>query len=95
MNNFSTRFEKGRSGNPRGRKKRSRNKLSEKFIADVARDWGKHGREVLDNVRALQPGIYLRVVASLISKDYLDEQPDNSGAYEGAKEKLLRELMRC
>lgn len=93
MSNNSTRFQKGRSGNPSGRKKGSRNKLSEKFIADVARDWSKHGKEVLDNVRALQPGIYLRVVASLISKDYLEEQPDSSSAHEGAKERFLRKLM--
>jgi len=58
------RFLTGNSGG--GRPKGARNKLGEQFLEDVYSDWVEHGADVLVEVREKSPGVYLRVVASLI-----------------------------
>lgn len=95
MGRSHTQFKRGRSGNPDGRPKGSRNKLTEKFLADIAKNWNKHGKEVLDQVRVSEPGVYLKVVASLINKkDKEDFYPEDDISVEDAKEKLFRRLSR-
>jgi hypothetical protein len=59
-------FEPGRSGNPAGRPKGSRNKLGEDFISAIYEDWTEHGAAVLKQVRQTSPSTYLRTVASLV-----------------------------
>ena len=36
-------WKPGESGNPAGRPKGSRNKLSEEFVAEIYADWCEHG----------------------------------------------------
>jgi len=64
-----TAWKKGQSGNPAGRTKGSRNELSETFIDDILTDWKEHGKDAMKKTREDNPGIYLKVVASLIPKD--------------------------
>ena len=52
-----------------GRKKGSRNKLGEDFIAALAEDFAKHGAAVIERVRLEQPAVYIKVVAGLMPKD--------------------------
>src|SRR5262244_2045003 len=58
----------GESGNPTGRLRGSRNKLSEAVICALLRDFSKHGEKAIAKVRRDQPGIYLKVLALLIPR---------------------------
>src|SRR4029453_379170 len=64
----TTRFKPGQSGNPAGRPKGSRNKISEKLLETLATDFDAHGKDVIEKVRADRPADYLKIVASLVPK---------------------------
>jgi hypothetical protein len=61
-------FAPGQSGNPFGRPKSSRHKISEAFIKALCEDFEEHGVAVIATVRSEHPAEYLRVVASLMPK---------------------------
>lgn len=65
----TTAFKPGQSGNPAGRPKGSRHKLSEAFVADIYADWELHGVKTIEAVRLEKPDAYLKVVASLLPKE--------------------------
>ena len=48
-------WKPGESGNPAGRPKGSRNKLSEEFVAEVYADWCEHGAAAIETVRERDP----------------------------------------
>ena len=61
------RFLPGRPGGP-GRPVGSRNRLSEKFLADLQRVWLKKGVAALDKVADPNPEVLVRVVASILPR---------------------------
>src|SRR3954452_13914002 len=63
------RFAPGHSGGP-GRPKGSKHKLSEAFVAALAQDFVEHGTEAIRRVCENDPSTYLRVIASLVPKDF-------------------------
>jgi hypothetical protein len=62
-------WKPGQSGNPAGRPKGSRHKLSEEFIRALAEDFENHGKDAIVKMREDRPGDYIRVIASLMPKD--------------------------
>jgi len=58
------------SGNPAGRVRGSRSKLSEAVICALYRDFSKHGEKAIAKVRRDQPGVWLKVLAMLIPRKH-------------------------
>ena len=63
-------WQPGQSGNPAGRLRGSRNKLSEEVICALLRDFREHGQKAIAKVRQTQPGTYLKVLALLIPREH-------------------------
>ena len=63
-------WQRGQSGNPAGRPRGSRNKLSEEVICALLRDFRKHGEKAIAKVRREQPGVYLRCLTLLIPREH-------------------------
>jgi Family of unknown function (DUF5681) len=66
----SPRWQPGESGNPAGRLRGSRNKLSEEVICALLRDFRKHGEKAIAKVRREQPGVYLRCLTLLVPREH-------------------------
>lgn len=64
-----TPFKPGQSGNPKGRPKGSKNKLTENWWADLHSAWETHGQTALEAVATSDPGKFITVVASVMPKD--------------------------
>src|SRR5215813_7267900 len=63
-------WQPGVSGNPAGRTRGSRNKLSEEVICALLRDFRQHGQEAVARVRRTQPAAYLKILALLIPREH-------------------------
>ena len=65
-------FQKGRSGNPTGRRRGSKNKLTKTFLEILAGDFARHGAGA--RLRERDPATYLRLVASIVPKELVVNQ---------------------
>lgn len=65
-----TRFKPGQSGNPAGKPKGSRHALGEAFIKALHDDFAVNGVDVIEAVRKDKPDQYMKVVASLLPKEF-------------------------
>ena len=63
-------FKPGESGNPNGRPKGSRNKLGEDFILKMQEAFQEHGKAVIQTVIEERPHEFLKVIASLLPKEF-------------------------
>src|SRR6516225_9772337 len=57
-------------GNPAGRMRGSRNRLSEAVISALLRDFSKHGEKAIAKVRRTQPAAYLKILALLVPREH-------------------------
>src|SRR3974377_1967417 len=62
-------YKPGQSGNPKGRPKGSRNKLSEEFFRNLCDAWQAFGKPALMTAAWSAPLEFVRVVAQLMPKD--------------------------
>jgi hypothetical protein len=51
-----------------GRKKGSRNLLSERFLTDLHAEWVRSGKRVLEAVAKSEPAVFLKVVAGVMPR---------------------------
>lgn len=62
-------FKKGQTGNPNGRPKGVRDKVTNAFLNDLEKDWRENGAAALKQAREQSPAVYVKMVASLVPKD--------------------------
>jgi len=63
------RWKKGESGNPKGRKVGSRNKLRDEFFVHLSNAWTKYGEAALMACAMTTPTEFCRMVAHLMPRD--------------------------
>jgi hypothetical protein len=64
-------FAKGQSGNPAGKRRGARNRLSSELVYDFSEDWQKHGAGVIAKVRLADPVAYLSIATRLVPREFL------------------------
>ena len=69
MGNENTRFKPGQSGNPKGRKKGSRNKVTKVYLELLAKEITDYGAQAIETVRKDSPDVLLKLAAALVPKD--------------------------
>src|SRR5262245_63004540 len=84
-------WQPGRSGNPAGRPIGARSRLTEKFILALHDDFAAHGPSVIERVRKDQPGVYLKVVASLLPREW---HVKNEPLFDGMSNEQLDEVIK-
>ena len=62
------RWQPGESGNPNGRPKGSRNRISEAALKALADDFDAHGVAVIEKVRIERPHDYLKIIVAVLPK---------------------------
>lgn len=65
----------GVSGNPAGRPKGSRSKLTEAFLTALAEDFEDHGQEAIEQARGKDPMGYVRTIAALCPRELDVKRP--------------------
>ena len=63
-------WKPGESGNPGGKRKGVRNRLSNQFLEDMLADWETHGKDAIVTFRKQRPHEYVKVMAALVPREF-------------------------
>jgi hypothetical protein len=91
-------FEKGKSGNPNGRPRGSRSRITEAFLRDFEEEWRESGAGALKRLAENSPDKFAQIAASLLPKQVEVERPleqmadEELGAALAYVEQRIREL---
>lgn len=75
VNLTAPRFAPGQSGNPGGKPKAARNRLTARFLNDLADDFEEHGKTAIVRAREDDPMGYVKAIAALMPKQVEQTQP--------------------
>jgi len=83
-------WQRGVSGNPAGRARGSRNKLTEEVICALLRDFRQHGQKAVARVRQTQPAAYLKILALLVPRE---QKVEHSNALKNLTDEQLEAMI--
>ena len=83
-------WQRGVSGNPAGRARGSRNKLTEEVICALLRDFRQHGQKAVARVRQTQPAAYLKILALLVPRQH---KVEHSNPLKGLTDEQLEAMI--
>jgi hypothetical protein len=69
------RFKEGQSGNPGGKPTAARNRLTARFLNDLADHYEEHGKRAIARLYADDPAGYVKTVAALCPKEIEVKSP--------------------
>jgi hypothetical protein len=75
MARSATTFKPGQSGNPAGKPKHARNRITLAFLNALADHFDKYGKTAIDRAYKEDPVSYVKVCASLLPKQVEQSQP--------------------
>ncbi len=75
LNLTAPRYAAGNRANPGGKPVGTRNRITARFLNDLAEDFEKHGKSTISAARREDPVGYLKVIAALLPKQIEAAQP--------------------
>lgn len=81
-------FQKGQSGNPGGKPTGARNRVTGRFLKELAEHFEQHGKEAIERLCKEDPRAYINAIVRLCPAQF--EQVDQ---FEGMSNDALRLLM--
>ena len=84
-------WQPGQSGNPGGRPKGARDKLSKAVFEQMMSDWLDNGADVIEKVRMTKPEVYLQIISRMLPQN-ISIETDRRSVSELSSDELVAVL---